>query len=271
MNTIRVNRAISDLLSEGCHPDDLAPVREWMANVLREEAERRAVPSEDDTAHPLLGDLSIDEHLARRSRGEPNPLSCAITEGRQYELTDSQRAILREWFNMIPTPSVEVVSIAVFDGSVSPLRIAREVILRTTVHRPSGTVENAPRKVVIKEWGRFMRACAQRDAEAREERELSALRARIHDLFKKAKKHNVFPEASAGGIAQQWHALINEREIAKIEDVLARQAAKRDLLREVLLNAGESELCALVKDPTFFPATRDEEEYGALMKMLNIS
>lgn len=274
MNTIKINRALADLASEGVPKDIMFPIVEWLARANAEALRDREVPNEDDTRWPLLEPLTIDEHIALRSREKSLiPLSCAITEGRAYDLTEAQRAVLREWYNMIPTPTVEVVSLSVFDGSTSALRLAKEVILKTTTHRPRGMIENAPRKIVIKHWGRFMSACAAREVEMREERELAALRGRVHDIFKRAKNHKpqVIPVSSAGGLAQQWHALIVERGISKIVDPMERASAKRDLLREVLASNNEHALLALVKDPTFFPATRDEEEYGELMKMLKIS
>lgn len=276
MNLIKVNRALQDLASEGI---DVAPLRAW---VREQQASREgAVPTRDDTGWPLVTPESIEEHLGVAPRsgrteelvdsgesplaGRRPVLSCALAKGRMYTLSAAQRAVLREWFNMIPSPEVEVVEVAEYAPLAEPAgRYAREVTLRTTPHVSHGTVLNGPRVVTITRWGAFMSACAAHEREAEQSRAVARFTARIVRLLKRAKAEKVAHDVrTPGTLSYAWHAAVESKGLTEPEAV-------RDELRDLLLARGEHGLAKLVKEPRFVNEREDDDEYADLLKVLGV-
>lgn len=274
MNLDEFQRRLLDLERDGY---DVSALRQQ--HTAREALRERAVPTEDDTRFPLVDPGTIEEHLGARPLAQKTVQSleirseerlrpyfgCAIAEGRQYRLTLAQRQILREEFHMIPSPEVVVIRLETFPGATAPVVYARNVVIRTIEHVSNGTVVNSPRSVTISAFGKFMSACAAREKDLTQQREIARLTARVEKLLKRARAEGVAHGiASAGTVAYPWHSVI---ELKKLVD----PDAVREELRVVLLSRGEHGLAKLVKEP-FFRSDGDdkEEEYLNFVKALGL-
>jgi hypothetical protein len=119
-------------------------------------------PSTEDIKWPIQVPVSIEDHITSDGR---ETLSCALQVGRKYSLTPGQRAIIREWFNLTPTPLVEVTCIELFSHYPN---LIRRVVLRSDVH-----VEEQNRKHVlihctIDSWGKFLEASIRKEEDLKE-------------------------------------------------------------------------------------------------------
>jgi hypothetical protein len=253
MNPNDVPRAEAHLRGLETLGFDVKPLWTFLADLVA--ARERRVPTASDLSWPLLTPCSLDEHLA----GDERPLlSCGIVKGRSYALSVAQRSILREWYNMIPTPVVQVIDLAVFPQDVAPVAIIREVVLRTEEHTDprNRAVLNGPRKIVIDRWGDFISACRTREIEIEQSRQSRSFLARSEKLFTRAKERGVRHYLSSpGSLATVWESECEAQGLTvhltgDAEKV--RQNAVREVLRSVLTSRGESALVALVREPSFF-------------------
>lgn len=254
MNVERIETMVREL---GAHGAPVAELRAWLAASQR-TAECRKV-TEVDRAWPLVESCSIAEHMANGSRPV---LSCALSDGRAYSLSEAQRSVIREEWNMTCSPEVSVVMLATFPGDP---KIVREVVLRSEQHVDPQNVRllNGPRKITIDKWGEFCSKVAAREVERREQGEVDRLASRVAKLLRRAAgyvmeegkevyrkekivKHNL----RSTGIAFEWHAKVQQAEVEAGEK-LAPDAV-RDLLRELLVSRGEHGLVELVKEPSAF-------------------
>lgn len=261
-------RALRDLERYGF---DVKPL--WREHAQRESARDGGVPSKDDTRWPRVAGEGIDEHLNRGQGAADNTrpvFSCAIVKGRMYTLTSAQRAILREWFNMIPSPEVEIVDIVMWGDTP----YFREVIIKTTQLKMRGTIINGPRCVTLDRFGAFMTACATREGEMATQAEIDRLTKRVEKLVKRANEEDVAHNVrSAGSVAYPWHAQIEQKRLVDPVHV-------REELRIVLLSQGEQGLAKLVREPSFTAddatnaASREaakQEEFNAFLTSLGIN
>lgn len=250
----------------------------WRELRAREVAAERRVPTEDDTRWPLTTPCSLEEHLNggfplttrtaelldRKVERAVRPFfGTAIAVGRAYVLTPAQRSVMRKWFNLIPTEAVEVVEIKLFDSAIA---IPAHVVVKTQEHVDprNRRLLNAPRKVTIDRWGQFMSECKAVETELAQQAEVDKLTARVARLLKRAGDAHVAFAVSAGTIAYEWHAVIEQK---KLTDA----AAIREELRTILVSRGESKLAEMVNEPNAFAgATKNEEEFSELLKALGV-
>lgn len=256
MNQSKVERALRDLDAEGFRTTEL-----WLQLTKLVESRERGVPTEDDTAWPLLSPCGIEEHLKEKPF-----FGCNICQGRSYVLTQAQRQVLREWFNMIPSPEVEVIELSVYPGTA--VAIAREVVLATTAHVVRGKVLNGPRKVTISRFGAFMSACCAREKELQQQAEIAKLTKRVEALLARAKDAGVVHEVRAAGtVAYPWHSQIETKKLTDAAEI-------REELRVVLLSKGEQELAKLVREPSAWdPTARSDakaDEFSAFLSALGL-
>lgn len=270
-NFYNIRDRIDALEREGAPTVEL---RRWLAEREKASEVRAIMPS--DLAWPLIPTCSLEEHLnggfplsakvagildAKQGVSVVRPtLSCAIEAGRIYALSAAQRAVIKELFNMIAGMEVEVKMLATFPGMPT---IVREVVLRIDPL-------NSARKVTIERWGDFCSMVKSREVDAEQQRQVDVLAGRISKLIKDAKnnkpkevKHNL----TTTGLAFEWHAVIQQREVAEHRKLDAGEV--RDILRDLLLARGEHGLVVLVKEPSFAAtsaAVREmDEQLGAEM------
>jgi hypothetical protein len=222
---------------------------EWLA--VRMES-LTAVPSAHDLMWPWVGQEGIDEHLAGTATDVRPVLSCRAQVGRSYCLSPSQRDVVRQWFNMTPAPTVEVIELATYaDG-----KHIRRMRLKSCEH-----VDPRRRAVMtmcaIDKWGEFCHAVTVRERERSEAAELEKFTQRITNLLDKAKEHGVKHRLNSGGIANELHAhaLAQGWELGTTKTA----ALIRDAMKVMLCEKGELELAKLVQSPKFWDTTEGEK------------
>lgn len=131
----------------------------------QDHAEALREPSEADYTFPFKPPLHIGDHL---SMGGGRPiLDSGLYVGRSYSLSPGQRQTLRDWYDLTPSQTVQVIGFSLFpDG-----KCIRQVRLECNIH----ITEVQRRKhlllaVTIDHWGVFCRQASQRDAELAEAR-----------------------------------------------------------------------------------------------------
>lgn len=236
-------------------------------------------PTDVDRAWLLSDDCGLEEHLAV-GEGKVRPyLSCALVVGRAYCLTECQREVLREWFAMTCSETVEVLEVATFPGED---RVVREVVIRSEQHvdPQNKALVNGPRKVVIDRWGEFCSAVKVREFEKREQKEVDSLTARVSRLMDRAKKEKVGHRLrTPGDVAHQWHSEVQQAEVEGRFNGLTEgevQRVKREMLKEILLAKGEQGLARLVMETSLVTGKLKEEfaevekEMDRLLAQLNV-
>jgi len=125
-------------------------------------------PSADDLRWPLSPPEEIGAHL---SLGADRPtLDCKLVRGRSYGLTPGQRDILRDWYGLTPTRTIEVVNVELFDPAVyHHHNIVRSVTLRSNIHVEEHKRKHMLISCVIDNWGAFCTAAKKRDEERRDD------------------------------------------------------------------------------------------------------
>lgn len=137
---------------------DVKPL--WRDLSARVATHERGTPSADDVRYVLPSAApSVADHFTngRAQLLEPS----ALWQGYSYELSPSQRAILRETYGLTPTQTVTVEWVEVWPGTQHP----RAMCLRSDMHVDPRNRRHVLSRAVIREVGTFFRTAAERDSE----------------------------------------------------------------------------------------------------------
>jgi hypothetical protein len=130
---------------------------QWRELTLRQEAQERGVPTEDDRRYELpLVAPSTESHL----KGGNEVLDPSrLWNGMSYKTTPGQRGILRDLYELPPSQTVTVKWVEPWPGTRHPYRMTIVV----DIHVPFGKRAQCS----ITEVGKFFRMAAERDEELR--------------------------------------------------------------------------------------------------------
>jgi hypothetical protein len=159
-----INIALTLLKSVGLKTAQVeADLEQLTSDVMR-------VPTQDDLRWPLSPPEEIGAHL---SLGSDRPiLDCKLVRGRSYGLTPGQRDILRDWYSLTPTRTIEVTNIELFDPAIyGYVNLVRSVTLRSNIHVEEHKRKHMLISCVIDNWGAFCTAAKRRDEERAQAKE----------------------------------------------------------------------------------------------------